>query len=756
MPLAPFSARAGDSLNTSLANAGTVATSTAGAVVNSLTSNECATTGGATSGINCGLITATVAQGGKFDGARSDPGAAGNPIDVWNRCRWVDNVSSSSSWVPFKHANEWMAFTTNAPTSIFHLAYCARPYTPSIAPGSNCGTPVLKTPAAQLGYARVSSDPSAAVVETVQYTCTNTGNGCTTPTQWVETVTATYLPSQPSTDDLAANATGWVSGWNLASAVAYDDSQKPADCVASTCGSANGTAVTSAPTTNLCTTGTASAVTGSGPWSWTCTSSSGGTPASCSASVNQSCVETLYVTNNGGNDVYLFDSNGNYLSQFGSPGSGNGQFNYPDAGINIDASGNLLVSDGGNHRVQKFDRNGNYISQFGSTIFSLPIGITLDANGDIFVANDDPTGGEVQVFDANGGYIGHFGDGQFKAIESVAMDRNGNIWATDRKNNRVQEYTANGVFLKQIGCASGPCPASSASGGFSLPWDIKVDTDGNLLVVDHGNNRVQKFDTNGNYLSQFGSSGSGNGQFNTPIGIAVDASGNIFVADTKNYRVQVFDRNGNYLRQFAGFGTVSGSSPDGFTGGPRGIVIGYSGSCAPTTPPAAHVDGACGSANGMAAASAPAADLCNSGVASNVGGSGPWTWTCAGSNGGTTASCATANVSTCSIAGQPSFMAFGMYICNGCSCDDTVKGGPNGMSGSPGSGTLATFWLAPDCTSSNTISNPPGFCVTQRQAYDARQIGCGGDYCLYCSVSIKSCTGPIGGGGKSPPHINYL
>ena len=49
------------------------------------------------------------------------------------------------------------------------------------------------------------------------------------------------------------------------------------------CGTANGKAVSSAPTTNLCSAGTASAVTGSGPWNWSCAGSNGGTPASCSA-----------------------------------------------------------------------------------------------------------------------------------------------------------------------------------------------------------------------------------------------------------------------------------------------------------------------------------------------------------------------------------------------------------------------------------------------------------------------------------------
>jgi hypothetical protein len=65
-----------------------------------------------------------------------------------------------------------------------------------------------------------------------------------------------------------------------------------------------------------------------------------------------------------------------------------------------------------------------------------------------------------------------------------------------------------------------------------------------------GNNRIQKFDNHGNFLAQFGTSGSGSGQFNHPEGIAVDGMGDIFVADTYNHRIQKFDGAGNYLSQF--------------------------------------------------------------------------------------------------------------------------------------------------------------------------------------------------------------
>ena len=69
-----------------------------------------------------------------------------------------------------------------------------------------------------------------------------------------------------------------------------------------------------------------------------------------------------------------------------------------------------------------------------------------------------------------------------------------------------------------------------------------------MYVTDAGNDRVERFDAAGNYVSQFGASGSGNGQFSVPFGVAVDpASGDVYVTDQVNERVERFDAAGNYV-----------------------------------------------------------------------------------------------------------------------------------------------------------------------------------------------------------------
>jgi DNA-binding beta-propeller fold protein YncE len=59
-------------------------------------------------------------------------------------------------------------------------------------------------------------------------------------------------------------------------------------------------------------------------------------------------------------------------------------------------------------------------------------------------------------------------------------------------------------------------------------------------VLDKSNNRIQKFDSNGNFIMKWGSPGTADGQFNFPDGIAIDSEGNVYVADSDNNRIQVF------------------------------------------------------------------------------------------------------------------------------------------------------------------------------------------------------------------------
>jgi DNA-binding beta-propeller fold protein YncE len=80
----------------------------------------------------------------------------------------------------------------------------------------------------------------------------------------------------------------------------------------------------------------------------------------------------------------------------------------------------------------------------------------------------------------------------------------------------------------------------TGDGEFDRTHGIAIDSADNVYLSDMGNFRVQKFDSNGNFITKWGSEGTGEGQFNIPEGIDIDSSGNVYVADTHNSRIQKF------------------------------------------------------------------------------------------------------------------------------------------------------------------------------------------------------------------------
>ncbi len=97
----------------------------------------------------------------------------------------------------------------------------------------------------------------------------------------------------------------------------------------------------------------------------------------------------------------------------------------------------------------------------------------------------------------------------------------------------VQKFTSNGTFITSWGSTG------LSDGQFINPSGIGVDSKGYVYVADYGeNNRIQKFDSNGNFITKWGSTGTGDGQFINPADIAIDKVNNVYVVDRGNDRVK--------------------------------------------------------------------------------------------------------------------------------------------------------------------------------------------------------------------------
>ena len=172
----------------------------------------------------------------------------------------------------------------------------------------------------------------------------------------------------------------------------------------------------------------------------------------------------------------------------------------------------------------------------------------------------------AQVFSFKWGALGN-GEGQFSQPVGIAIDGAGNVYISDQNNNRVQKFTSDGAFITQWG--SGVTEVVQ----LSVPQGIGIDSANNVYVADSSNNRVLKYLSDGTFVTQWGSTGSGSGQFNNPHGIGIDRGvieDFVYVTDFSNNRVQVFSTDGTFIIQW---GSTGGG--DGQFNNPRAIAVDF-------------------------------------------------------------------------------------------------------------------------------------------------------------------------------------
>lgn len=156
--------------------------------------------------------------------------------------------------------------------------------------------------------------------------------------------------------------------------------------------------------------------------------------------------------------------------------------------------------------------------------------------------------------------------GQLCRPWGVCCDRDGNIIIADRSNNRIQVFDCKGNFLRKFGTAG------SRNGQFDRPAGVCVDSQNRVIVADKDNHRVQIFKIDGTFILKFGERGSKNGQFTYPWDTACNSQEQILVSDTRNHRVQLFSAEGVFLNKY-GFDGPLWKHFDS----PRGVAFNHEG-----------------------------------------------------------------------------------------------------------------------------------------------------------------------------------
>jgi peptidylamidoglycolate lyase len=220
-------------------------------------------------------------------------------------------------------------------------------------------------------------------------------------------------------------------------------------------------------------------------------------------------------------------------------------------------------------------------------------GVAVDSHNHVFVFHSvdrdwsDPfpdgpiEGATIAVFDgATGELITEWGKGIFIMPHGLTVDSEDNIWLTDVGRHQVFKFSHNGELLFELGEKRVP---GAGSTHFNLPTDVAVLDDGGFFVSDgYGNSRVLKFSSDGELEFQWGAKGSGEGEFDLPHGLALDGSGRLYVADRSNSRIQVFDREGSFISEWS---SDKVGRPYGIAVDTAGSVFVVDGGDQPTSPP---------------------------------------------------------------------------------------------------------------------------------------------------------------------------
>ncbi|PWT76933.1 MAG: hypothetical protein C5B59_05370 [Bacteroidetes bacterium] len=307
-------------------------------------------------------------------------------------------------------------------------------------------------------------------------------------------------------------------------------------------------------------------------------------------------VKKLTVTSIAGSGNYSF-----------SDGTGTGaSFNGP-WGIVGDGNGNYYVGDGFNSRIRKVTAagvvttvsgtnfQGNIDGPVDTATFGDPFGIAIDSHGNLFVTtmgwNDIrkiTPAGMVSTF--AGDPFGSFGtaDGtgtaaRFHTPLGITIDANDNIFIADADNRTIRKITPAGEVTTFVGSGTkGSADGTGTAASFNQPFGLGKDANGNIYVVDAGNNNIRKI-TQAGVVTTFagnGTQGAADGpalsaSFHQPIGIVSDHAGNFYVTDEAAHRIRMITADGNVVTVGGNGQNASVDGVGGFAGFsyPLGICI---------------------------------------------------------------------------------------------------------------------------------------------------------------------------------------
>ena len=174
--------------------------------------------------------------------------------------------------------------------------------------------------------------------------------------------------------------------------------------------------------------------------------------------------------------------------------------------------------------------------------------VAVDSQDRVYVFNRGNW--PMMIFDADGNFLETWGEGEFNRPHGIFIDADDNLYLADDDDHVVEKRTTSGEIIFRLGERGKPA-AWQEGDPFNRPTDIVVHPESRDIFISdgYGNSRVHKYDAEGTYITSWGEPGWMDGQFSLPHNICLLGDDRVIVCDRENFRIQIFDLDGEFVDQ---------------------------------------------------------------------------------------------------------------------------------------------------------------------------------------------------------------
>lgn len=271
-------------------------------------------------------------------------------------------------------------------------------------------------------------------------------------------------------------------------------------------------------------------------------------------------------------------------------------------GVVVDSAGNLYISDYVNNAIRMVVPGGNITTVVGgaggngsagysgdggpaaSALLNGPVGLAMDSAGNLYIA--DSGNNRIRMVAPDGTISTVAGTGSFSVLHvpfGVAVDAAGNLYIADNANNRIRKRATDGTITTVAGTGTAGFsgdggPATSAQ--VNSPYDVAVDSSGDLYIADRNNSRIRQVSALGTistiagrggsgYMGDGGAANSADLSFSTAVAVN-STTGNVYIADHGNSVIRMLTPGSPSINSG---GVVSAATFGGFTAAAPGSWI---------------------------------------------------------------------------------------------------------------------------------------------------------------------------------------